>query len=115
MESEHGLPTVQRTADVHRYQIAYRSLRKSAWRRVAVSVRVQRHEYAFSRECRHYRHLTRFPVAVHVPNEPLGAKAIDEGSEYHSGIRRSPGTSLADDSRCQLSRLRSRRNSGKSE
>src|SRR5262245_56259919 len=115
MESEHGFSTIQCAADIQRCEIAHRSLRESAWRRVAVSVCVQRHEYALSPLCRHYRHLTRLPVALHVPNESLGAKAIDEGSECHSGIRRSTGTSLADDSRCQLSRLRSRRNIGQSE
>src|SRR5262245_46700374 len=100
MESEHGLSTVQRTADIHRRKIAHRSLCESAWRRVPVSVCVQRNEYALSPLCRHYRHLTRLPVAVHVPNESLGATASHEGSECHSGVRRSTGTSLAHDSRC---------------
>src|SRR6266850_3840896 len=99
MESEHGLSTVQRAADIHGCKVAYRSLRESAWRRVAVSIRVQRDEHALSSVCRHYSHLAGLSVAVYVPNESLSAKAINEGPECHSRIRRCTRTSLADDSR----------------
>src|SRR5215467_9124631 len=113
MESDHGFSAIQRTADIHGCQVAHRSLRESAWRRVSVSVRVQRDEYAISSICSHYGYLQGLSVAVHVPNEFLSTKAIDEGSECHRRIRRYTGPSVADDSRCQLSRLWSRRYSGK--
>src|SRR5262245_22840089 len=115
MESEHGFSTIQRAADIHGCEIAHRSLRESAWRRVSVSVRVQRDEYAISSICSHYSYLAGLSVAVYIPNESLSAKAIDEGSECHRRIRRCTGASVADDSRRQLSRLWSRRYSGKSE